>query len=286
MIQSMTGFGRGTADQNSIQITALIKAVNGRFLEIRFRGLELDPEDEKLLRDVITQELVRGTVFVTLDMNSNSGTQELRFNRERFEAIESILLEIQKEYGRHLDLGEILTTNDLFSYVKGNAAEPQLMVSAVKAACREVVMMRRAEGKKLQEDLETRLKLVEKALFALEQGLPEEIKNRQAQYQDRIQSLLGEVNVDESRILQEAAFLAERGDVTEEVVRLKSHFLQFRNLLKEKDPVGRKLNFLLQEMGREINTIGAKCSSDKSLAQVIIMKDEAEKMREQIQNVL
>jgi len=282
----MTGFGRGTADQNSIQITALIKAVNGRFLEIRFRGLELDPEDEKLLRDVITQELVRGTVFVTLDMNSNSGTQELRFNRERFEAIESILLEIQKEYGRHLDLGEILTTNDLFSYVKGNAAEPQLMVSAVKAACREVVMMRRAEGKKLQEDLETRLKLVEKALFALEQGLPEEIKNRQAQYQDRIQSLLGEVNVDESRILQEAAFLAERGDVTEEVVRLKSHFLQFRNLLKEKDPVGRKLNFLLQEMGREINTIGAKCSSDKSLAQVIIMKDEAEKMREQIQNVL
>ncbi len=286
MIQSMTGFGRGTADQNSIQITALIKAVNGRFLEIRFRGLELDPEDEKLLRDVITQELVRGTVFVTLDMNSNSGTQELRFNRERFEAIESILLEIQKEYGRHLDLGEILTTNDLFSYVKGNAAEPQLMVSAVKAACREVVMMRRAEGKKLQEDLETRLKLVEKALFALEQGLPEEIKNRQAQYQDRIQSLLGEVNVDESRILQEAAFLAERGDVTEEVVRLKSHFLQFRNLLKEKDPVGRKLNFLLQEMGREINTIGAKCSSDNSLAQVIIMKDEAEKMREQIQNVL
>ncbi len=286
MIQSMTGFGRGTADQNSTQITALIKAVNGRFLEIRFRGLELDPEDEKLLREVITQELIRGTVFVTLDMNSNSGTQELSFNRERFEAIESILLDIQKEYGRHLDLGEILTTNDLFSYVKGNAAEPQLMVSAIKAACREVVEMRRAEGKKLQDDLDARLSLVEKALLTLEQGLPEELKNRQTQYRERIQALLGDVNLDESRVLQEAAFLAERGDVTEEVVRLKSHFLQFRNLLKEKDPVGRKLNFLLQEMGREINTIGAKCSSEKSIAQVIIMKDEAEKMREQIQNVL
>jgi len=286
VIQSMTGFGRGTADQNSTQITALIKAVNGRFLEIRFRGLELDPEDEKLLREVITQELIRGTVFVTLDMNSNSGTQELSFNRERFEAIESILLDIQKEYGRHLDLGEILTTNDLFSYVKGNAAEPQLMVSAIKAACREVVEMRRAEGKKLQDDLEARLSLVEKALLTLEQGLPEELKNRQTQYRERIQALLGDVNLDESRVLQEAAFLAERGDVTEEVVRLKSHFLQFRNLLKEKDPVGRKLNFLLQEMGREINTIGAKCSSEKSIAQVIIMKDEAEKMREQIQNVL
>jgi uncharacterized protein (TIGR00255 family) len=282
----MTGFGRGTADQNSTQITALIKAVNGRFLEIRFRGLELDPEDEKLLREVITQELIRGTVFVTLDMNSNSGTQELSFNRERFEAIESILLDIQKEYGRHLDLGEILTTNDLFSYVKGNAAEPQLMVSAIKAACREVVEMRRAEGKKLQDDLDARLSLVEKALLTLEQGLPEELKNRQTQYRERIQALLGDVNLDESRVLQEAAFLAERGDVTEEVVRLKSHFLQFRNLLKEKDPVGRKLNFLLQEMGREINTIGAKCSSEKSIAQVIIMKDEAEKMREQIQNVL
>lgn len=282
----MTGFGRGTVEQNSTQITALIKAVNGRFLEIRFRGLELDPEDEKKIREIITKKLIRGTIFITLDVSSDNGNQRLTFNRDRFEAIEGILLEIQKKYGRHLDLGDILSTNDLFLFNKGNGLEPQLLTSAVKTACQEVVKMRQAEGNKLQADLETHLRLLETALEKMEKGLPTELENRQKQYHQRIQSLLGDVPMDEKRILQEVAVFTERGDVTEELVRLKSHFQQFRNLLKQKEPVGRKLNFLLQEMGREINTIGSKYSAEKSIAQVIIMKDEAEKMREQIQNVL
>jgi uncharacterized protein (TIGR00255 family) len=146
--------------------------------------------------------------------------------------------------------------------------------------------MRKAEGEKLKRDFEDRLSILEKVLNQVEKELPKEFQKREKRYKSRIAELLDGSLVDENRIAQEIAMLAEKADVTEETVRLKSHFQQFKSLLSEKGSAGKRLNFLLQEISREINTIGSKSSSDLIVNHVITLKDEAEKMREQIQNIL
>ena len=286
MIQSMTGYGRGVTGKGAGKVIVLIRAVNGRFLEVKIRGLDIDPSDDKKIRDIISQNLIRGTVHVNFEMEGNGQYQTLSFNKDRFEAIESILLNIQKDYGRHLDMGDIVNANDLFTHVNIDSPESKLLIKAVENACDEVTQMRKAEGEKLKKDFEDRLSILEKVLNQVEKELPKEFQKREKRYKSRIAELLDGSLVDENRIAQEISMLAEKADVTEETVRLKSHFQQFKSLLSEKGSAGKRLNFLLQEISREINTIGSKSSSDLIVNHVITLKDEAEKMREQIQNIL
>lgn len=286
MIQSMTGYGRGVTGKGAGKVIVLIRAVNGRFLEVKIRGLDIDPSDDKKIRDIISKYLIRGTVHVNFEMEGNGQYQTLSFNKDRFEAIESILLNIQKDYGRHLDMGDIVNANDLFTHVDIDSPESKLLIKAVENACDEVTQMRKAEGEKLKKDFEDRLSILEKVLNQVEKELPKEFQKREKRYKSRIAELLDGSLVDENRIAQEIAMLAEKADVTEETVRLKSHFQQFKSLLSEKGSAGKRLNFLLQEISREINTIGSKSSSDLIVNHVITLKDEAEKMREQIQNIL
>ena len=286
MIQSMTGYGRGVTGKGAGKVIVLIRAVNGRFLEVKIRGLDIDPSDDKKIRDIISENLIRGTVHVNFEMEGNGQYQTLSFNKDRFEAIESILLNIQKDYGRHLDMGDIVNANDLFTHVDIDSPESKLLIKAVENACDEVTQMRKAEGEKLKKDFEDRLSILEKVLNQVEKELPKEFQKREKRYKSRIAELLDGSLVDENRIAQEISMLAEKADVTEETVRLKSHFQQFKSLLSEKGSAGKRLNFLLQEISREINTIGSKSSSDLIVNHVITLKDEAEKMREQIQNIL
>ena len=286
MIQSMTGYGRGVTGKGAGKVIVLIRAVNGRFLEVKIRGLDIDPSDDKKIRDIISENLIRGTVHVNFEMEGNGQYQTLSFNKDRFEAIESILLNIQKDYGRHLDMGDIVNANDLFTHVDIDSPESKLLIKAVENACDEVIQMRKAEGEKLKKDFEDRLSILEKVLNQVEKELPKEFQKRKKRYKSRIAELLDGSLVDENRIAQEISMLAEKADVTEETVRLKSHFQQFKSLLSEKGSAGKRLNFLLQEISREINTIGSKSSSDLIVNHVITLKDEAEKMREQIQNIL
>ena len=286
MIQSMTGYGRGSAGKGDKKVTALIKAVNGRFLDVKIRGLDIDPADEKAVRDVISEKLIRGTIHVNLEMDNGIKIQSLSFNEERFEAIERILLDIQKKYGRHLDMGDIINVSDLFTHVDNGALGRKQLAVAINKACAEVTQMRQSEGEKLKKDFLDRLDILKSVLSQIEIDLPIEFEKRETKYKDRIAELLDNTEIDESRIAQEIAMLGEKADVTEEVVRLKSHFGQFSEMLSDEESAGRRLNFLLQEMSREINTIGSKSSSEKIVNHVITMKDEAEKMREQIQNIL
>ena len=286
MIQSMTGFGRGTAGKGSSKVIALIKAVNGRFLDIKIRGIDINPADEKSIRDIISEKLTRGTIHVNLEFEGNGKTQSLSFNKDRFEAIEGILLKVQKEYGRHLDLGDIVNANDLFTYSDTESIDSNQLGKAVDKACNEVIQMRKTEGGKLKSDFESRLSKLEGILSQLEKELPEEFNKREKRFRARISELLNGTPVDENRLAQEIAIIGEKADVTEETVRLKSHFQQFNSLLTIDVPTGRRLNFLIQEMGREINTIGSKSYSKKVVSHVITLKDEAEKLREQIQNIL
>ncbi|MEC7799524.1 MAG: YicC/YloC family endoribonuclease [Candidatus Neomarinimicrobiota bacterium] len=286
MIQSMTGYGRGTAGKGINKITSLVKVVNGRYLDIKIRGIEIEPSDYNEIRNLLIEKLVRGTVQLTIEVENKNNLETLSFNKDRFEAIEGILIEVQKKYGRHLEMSDIINSNDLFYYSEPQSLDSKLLINSVTKACDEVNSMRKKEGGKLKSDLDGRLNILIKLLLKLEKQIPEETKKRAKKYRVRVGELAQDISIDESRIIQEIAILAEKADITEEVVRLKSHFDQFKSIIAKIDPVGKQLNFLIQEISREMNTIGSKTSSNDLINTIIIMKDELEKIREQTQNIL
>ena len=286
MIQSMTGYGRGTAGKGINKITSLVKVVNGRYLDIKIRGIEIEPSDYNEIRNLLVEKIVRGTVQVTIEVENKNNLETLSFNKDRFEAIEGILIEVQKKYGRHLEMSDIINSNDLFYYSEPQSLDSKLLINSVTKACDEVNSMRKKEGGKLKSDLDDRLNVLIKLLLKLEKQIPEETKKRAKKYRVRVGELAQDISIDESRIIQEIAILAEKADITEEVVRLKSHFDQFKSIIAKTEPVGKQLNFLIQEISREMNTIGSKTSSNDLINTIIIMKDELEKIREQTQNIL
>jgi len=286
MIQSMTGYGRGTAGKGINKITSFVKVVNGRYLDIKIRGIEIEPSDYNEIRNLLVEKIVRGTVQVTIEVENKNNLETLSFNKDRFEAIENILIEVQKKYGRHLEMSDIINSNDLFYYSEPQSLDSKLLINSVTKACDEVNSMRKKEGGKLKSDLDGRLNVLIKLLLKLEKQIPEETKKRAEKYRVRVGELAQDISIDESRIIQEIAILAEKADITEEVVRLKSHFDQFKSIIAKIDPVGKQLNFLIQEISREMNTIGSKTSSNDLINTIIIMKDELEKIREQTQNIL
>lgn len=286
MIQSMTGYGRGTAGKGINKITSLVKVVNGRYLDIKIRGIEIEPSDYNEIRNLLIEKLVRGTVQLTIEVENKNNLETLSFNKDRFEAIEGILIEVQKKYGRHLEMSDIINSNDLFYYSEPQSLDSKLLINSVTKACDEVNSMRKKEGGKLKSDLDGRLNILIKLLLKLEKQIPEETKKRAKKYRVRVGELAQDISIDESRIIQEIAILAEKADITEEVVRLKSHFDQFKSIIAKTEPVGKQLNFLIQEISREMNTIGSKTSSNDLINTIIIMKDELEKIREQTQNIL
>ena len=282
----MTGYGRGTAGKGINKITSLVKVVNGRYLDIKIRGIEIEPSDYNEIRNLLVEKLVRGTVQVTIEVENKNNLETLSFNKDRFEAIEGILIEVQKKYGRHLEMSDIINSNDLFYYSEPQSLDSKLLINSVTKACDEVNTMRKKEGGKLKSDLDDRLNILIKLLLKLEKQIPEETKKRAEKYRVRVGELAQDISIDESRIIQEIAILAEKADITEEVVRLKSHFDQFKSIIAKTEPVGKQLNFLIQEISREMNTIGSKTSSNDLINTIIIMKDELEKIREQTQNIL
>ena len=286
MIQSMTGYGRGTAGKGINKITSFVKVVNGRYLDIKIRGIEIEPSDYNEIRNLLVEKIVRGTVQLTIEVENKNNLETLSFNKDRFEAIEGILIEVQKKYGRHLEMSDIINSNDLFYYSEPQSLDSKLLINSVTKACDEVNSMRKKEGGKLKSDLDGRLNVLIKLLLKLEKQIPEETKKRAKKYRVRVGELAQDISIDESRIIQEIAILVEKADTTEEVVRLKSHFDQFKSIIAKTEPVGKQLNFLIQEISREMNTIGSKTSSNDLINTIIIMKDELEKIREQTQNIL
>ena len=286
MIQSMTGYGRGTAGKGINKITSFIKVVNGRYLDIKIRGVEIEPSDYNNIRSILVENLVRGTVHVNIEIENKNNGESLSFNKNRFEAIDKILIDVQKKYGKHLEMSDILNSSDLFLFGDSGSLDSKLLMNSINKACDEVLLMRKTEGEKLKLDFEERLDNLTKMLSKLEKQIPDETVKRVKKYRDRVSELAQNISIDESRVVQEIAILAEKADVTEEVIRLKSHFEQFNKMISKDLPVGRQLNFLIQEISREMNTIGSKSTSNALINIIIIMKDELEKMREQAQNIL
>ena len=287
MISSMTGFGRAVTDTDAGQLSASIRSVNSRYLDVKIRGLNLEPEVEKSIRGLMTKSLIRGTVQITFELGNNSASNKnLTFNKDRFEALDNILKTIAKNYGRELNMGDLMHASDLIADGKNEMLDPDKIINVTKEALIQVLDMRQAEGCQIQEDLLRRLNVLKTGLRELEKMNVSFADERKEKLESRLQKLLGNHELDETRLAQEVALLAERADVTEETVRLKSHYDQMDNILTAEGAVGKRFIFLLQEITREVNTVGSKNGSIDVVNQVIAMKGELEKMREQAQNIL
>ena len=287
MIKSMTGYGRSAVKNGSGQISVTVRAVNSRYFDLKIRGFDLDPALDLDIRNRTQDILKRGSIQLVFEMNHNSGTEGLlQLNKSRYEAIESLLQTIQMEYGRHIELSEIVSLKDLFSENDQDKIQPKNILKGLNDALGQADEMRLTEGKIIQKSMEDQLKSFCEKIDKLEQQVKKAGKIRKEKYQKKISELLETVPVDETRLAQEIAILSEKADITEEILRCRSHMEQYLSFLQEVEPVGKRLNFLLQETHREINTIGAK-NSDMTLTNLVIeLKNDTEKLREQAQNIL
>ena len=286
MIKSMTGFGRGSAKSKSGQVNVEIQSLNSRYIDLRFLGFTLSPEAEDNLRRVISSDLKRGSVKVYIDIDNIKGDQVITLNQERFEKTVNILDDIDERYGQRLNLSEVINLNDMLSFTDSNFDEEDKLIDAISNALMQLNKMRTSEGIHLYKDLTNRVKLMKKGLTDIKKLSDKMPKSKLRDLREKISSIIDQDSIDQNRLMQEIAYLIERADVTEEIVRANIHLDNFIKYLKYEDPVGKRLNFLIQEINREINTIGSKSPIHDVTTKIVEMKNEIEKVREQVQNIL
>ena len=282
----MTGFGRASVGRGQNKIDAEIRSVNSRFLEIKIRGINLEPSVEHEIKSIIEQTLQRGNIQVRLESKKSQDEQRLNFNKERFELIQDILKNIHVAYGQRLSLSDIISTNDLLKINEEVNINNNSIINSVKKALNQLCEMRKQEGEQIYKDISKRLDILKTKLSNTENLANNYSTEKQSQLKNKVSELLKGEQIDETRLIQEVAYYADRADITEEIVRCKSHFEQLVSYIEFEEPVGKRISFLLQEVGREINTIGSKSPQTDVTLEVVEMKGEIEKVREQAQNIL
>tara|TARA_B100002052_G_scaffold283608_1_gene294694 strand:+ start:1719 stop:2579 length:861 start_codon:yes stop_codon:yes gene_type:complete len=286
MIKSMTGFGRGSAKSNGNEINVEIQSLNSRYLDLKFSGFNLGPETENNLRRTIASDLKRGSIKVHIDIENIKENQVIRLNQERFKKTVNILNDIDKRYGQKLNLSEVINLNDMLSFIDSDFSDEDKLNKAVRNGLVQLNKMRTFEGKELYKDLTKRIKAIKKDLTSIKKLSDKMPKNKLKDLKKKISSIIDQDSIDQNRLMQEVAYLIERADVTEEIVRTNIHLDNFIQYLQSHNPVGKRLNFLVQEINREINTIGSKSHIQGVSTKIVEVKNEIEKVREQVQNIL
>ncbi len=287
MIKSLTGFGSVELNGEAYQINIIIRTVNSRFLDIKYRGIDLNPKLEMEIRKEIQKSLVRGNVQIQIyNRNGTKNNNEIVLNHQRYKQIENLIRTIQKEYGRRLELSDLISLNDLTVGFESIEVTDSILFKGVHDALKQVDSMRKEEGMAIGTDIKNRIDLILKTLKKIEKLSGDFVHEQNFKYREKIKSLLNDIKVNEDRLAQEIAINVDRFDFTEEIVRSISHCEQLTSFLKVNEPVGKKLNFILQELSREVNTIGSKSPSSDVSRVVVELKSEIEKIREQVQNIL
>ena len=291
MIRSMTGYGRGQQLLHGRSITVEIRSVNHRYFEFSCRTPRGCAFLEDRLKRTLQQVISRGKVEVSLTLQTvESRGGAVAVDHALAGQYLTALRALAAEYNLtdDLTLSTVARLPDLFTVCRGEEDEEELaadVLSVLQEALDRFVAMREAEGERLRADVLSRLLALEEHLAFVEERSPQTVAEYRARLTAKLNELLGGAVADEARILTEAAIVADRLAVDEETVRLHSHIAQLRGILDCAEPVGRKLDFLVQEMNRETNTIGSKCSDTAIAGHVVEMKSEIEKIREQIQNI-
>lgn len=292
MIDSMTGFGRGQAEVKNVAATVELRSVNNRYCEVSARLPRSLGDYESEVQARIKKVFSRGriTVQVQLDAVADEGLP-IEVDQDAVRAYTSLLNRLRAAAGvsEPIRLEHLLNYSDIFTTAETSSDEAELMWEATAAALDQAIeelrRMRRQEGSALLADLEERISAISRLLDSVQERAPVRVEEARQRLRGRLVDLLDDDRIDPDRLETEIAILADRLDITEECVRLRSHLDLFRQSLNSENPEGRKLNFISQEINREVNTIGAK-SNDAEIAHLAVqMKDELEKIREQVQNV-
>ena len=292
MIKSMTGYGRAREMRNKRDITVEVRSVNNRYLDCTVKMPRMYSFAEDAVKQCVQRAISRGKVdvFITVDATA-ADVVKVAVNRELAAQYAAALGELSAEVcGTEAKVTpeQLSRFPDVLTVTK--ADEDLETVSADLCAVAEQALeaynaMRAVEGRKLAEDIGNRLTYIEDYTAQVEKRSPETVAEYRAKLTARMEEVLQSTTIDPQRILQEAAIYADKVAVDEETVRLRSHVAQLRTMLESDEPMGRKMDFLIQEVNRESNTIGSKCC-DVAIAQVVVgLKAEVEKMREQVQNV-
>ena len=291
MIKSMTGYGAAEEILNGRNIRVEIKSVNHRYFEYSARVPRSGGFLEEKLKRLLSGVISRGKVDVGVMIQTVEGTnEEITINKEIVKSYVDALRSVKDEFDLKddLSLSVVAKFPDVFTVVKAQTDEDALWAdveSVAKKAAEAFVEMRKTEGEKMKADVLNRAAFIEEKVGIIEKRSPETVKEYRERLYNKMLEVLEGKQIDEARIVQEAAIYSDKVAVDEETVRLRSHIGQLREILELDEPVGRKLDFLIQEVNREINTTGSKCS-DVEIAQIVVdVKSEIEKIREQIQNI-
>ena len=291
MIRSMTGYGKKDAMSKQGGVTVEIRSVNHRFLEVAIRVPRSLAQLEEPIRKAVQQRCLRGRIDVTVTVHNNGGgLKTVHIDLALAKQYHAALRTLQKTLGMRgtIDISMLAGFRDILSISDqpiDSAHAAKAVLRVLNGALTDLDRMRRREGEALAKDLSVHLDAIRTAKSLVQKKAPGLAREAFDRMTARVQTLLQGELPDQGRLSQELAMYADRSDLSEELVRLESHVLQFDQTLASKESVGKTLEFLLQEMGREVNTIGSK-ANDADIAQLVVrMKAELEKLREQVQNV-
>lgn len=291
MLKSMTGFGRERKTIGDYDVSVEIRSVNNRYFELNTKIPRSCLFLEDKLKNLVKTKVSRGKVELSLSVSNVQGKETaVTVNNLVIESYVTALREAGKIYGLtdDLTLKDVFNMTDAFTISRPDEDEEVIWNSVkevAEAALDNFVSMREAEGAKMKADLLEKLSNVENMIEKVCVLSPENVENYRKKLYEKLSEILSDRNIPEDRILLEAGIFSEKTAVDEETVRLKSHFSQFRTMLDSGEPVGRKLDFLVQELNREVNTIGSKAQNLEITRIVVDAKSEIEKIREQIQNI-
>lgn len=292
MIESMTGFGRGTAEVGGITATVEMRSINSRFCEISTRLPRVLSDYEAVLQSMLKQAFSRGRITVQVQIEEASDELlPIRVDESAARAYTQLLEKLRLAAGIKdpVKIEHLLTFSEIFTTVDDGSPASEIAWEATRKAieisAEALHLMRRQEGEALRLDLQARIDTITERLSEVEKRAPERVTEARQRLHNRLADFFTDERVNPDRLEMEITLLADRLDVTEEIVRLRSHLQVFTEALNNPEPVGRKLNFLVQEINREVNTIGSK-ANDSAVAHLAVeMKEELERIREQVQNI-
>lgn len=291
MVKSMTGYGRAVETVNGREFTVEVRSVNNRYLDCTVKLPRVLSFAEDSVKQAVKAAVSRGKVDVFISLRSESGDEvSVKLNRPVVEGYLAAMKEMVADYGVKDDISvsTLARMSDVFVVEKPETDEEALkndLLSVVAKALENYNQMRAVEGAALEADLRSRGETIRSLVSQVEQASPQTVADYRARLEEKMREVLESKSIDESRILTEAAIFADKIAVDEETVRLRSHLQQMDAMLSGGGAIGRKLDFLLQEMNREANTTGSKCTDVKIARIVVEIKAELEKIREQTQNI-
>ena len=291
MIHSMTGYGKGEARQDDITVTVEIKTVNHRYADISVKLPRTFLSLENGVRKQVAAVVGRGKVDVYVNYELASEAQAVpKLNNELAVAYHKLFVDLAGNLNLQdrISIDHIINQRDVVRVEEAEIDESTLetcLRSATADALESLLAMRTAEGEETRKDIDERLNVTETILAQIEQRAPQVPVEWQERLTERLERLQQNVEWDPQRVAQEIAVYTDRCDISEEITRFKSHLVQFRGMLDDQEPVGRRMDFLVQELNREVNTMGSKSNDAELTTAVVTLKSELEKIREQVQNI-